>query len=67
MTPATARWIRLGISSLIAGLVAMGGALLTAGGKGGAITKQSVLLAFITGVVVAGNDVKSYLSTPPTV
>lgn len=65
-TSGRARFARMVISSLVAGLLGIGSNLLTALNASGTIPKGTLLIALITGGMLTLKDIQAYLSTPPT-
>ena len=62
----TATAVKLGLSSLSAGVIAGAGAAITALTQGeGMIRESAIVVAVLTGLVAAAKDVQAYLSTPP--
>lgn len=57
--------LKILLSALVAGVIAWGGAFMTASGGEAPITKTQVTLAVITGVVAAAKDMQAYLAKPP--
>ena len=53
------------LSAVVAGVIAWGGAFMTASGGQAPITKIQGTLAFVTGVVAAAKDIQAYLTKPP--
>ena len=66
MTPATARLIRMLISSLVAGLMGVGSNVLTAMTSTGEVPKGALTIAIITGGMLMLKDLQAYLSQPPS-
>lgn len=54
------------LSAFVAGVIAWGGAFVTAGSGSAPITRTQVLMALVTGVVAGAKDIQAFLSKPPT-
>jgi hypothetical protein len=65
VTPDTARLIRMCLSSLIAGAMGVGSTLLASMQGDGHIPPGALLIALITGGLLCGKDLQSYLSQAP--
>ena len=67
LDPETARLIRLCLSSLITGAIGIGSNILSAINASGDIPRGALIIAIISGSILALKDVSSYLSTAPVV
>lgn len=65
MSRNTGRWVRLVLSLLISGMIGCGGVVLGAINETGALSKGTLTVAFLTGLMAALKDAQSYLSSPP--
>lgn len=65
MKPNTARFIRMLISAMIAGVIGAGGVILTAINAQGEVSRGTQTVAIITGLILAFKDVQAYLAQPP--
>jgi hypothetical protein len=58
-------WPRIVISAVVTGIIAGGGAAISALTEDGTIGTAAMAIALLTGLVVAAKDVQSTLSPPP--
>ena len=58
--------LKVCISALVAGVIAWGGAFMTAASGTAPMSRTQVMLALVTGVVAAAKDVQAYLTKQPS-
>lgn len=66
LNPDTARLIRLCVSSLITGAIGIGSNILSAINASGDVPRGALIIAIISGSILALKDIGSYLAAPPT-
>ena len=66
LNPDTARLIRLCVSSMIAGAIGIGSNILSSINASGEVPRGALIIAVISGSILALKDVGSYLALPPT-
>lgn len=57
--------LKVFISALVAGVIAWGGAFMTAASGTVPMTKIQIMLAVVTGVVAGAKDIQAFLTSPP--
>ncbi len=63
----TARLVRLCVSSLITGAIGVGSNIMSSINAGGEVPRGALVIAIISGSILALKDIGSYLATPPVV
>lgn len=58
-------WLKAVLSSLIAGLIAGAGAILTAS-QSGIVDDKTQMAAWCVAILAAGKDLQAFLSKPPS-
>ncbi len=58
--------LKVTLSALAAGVIAWGGAFVTAGSGSAPITRTQVMMALVTGVVAGAKDIQAFLAKSPT-
>ena len=59
-------YAKLIASSVTAGIIAGGGAILASIAEGGTISQTAIIIAVVTGLVAAAKDLRTYIADSPT-
>lgn len=66
MPTQVATGFKIFLSAIVAGVIAWGGAFMTAGSGQAPMTKTQVVMALVTGIVAGAKDIQAYIMKPPT-
>lgn len=65
MPPQYLMGLKILLSAVVAGVIAWGGAFMTAGSGQAPMNKTQVVMAIVTGIVAGAKDIQAYIMKPP--